>query len=130
MGLNYFTMKKIKDRLRRFIFKLFEREIVATFEPPIRIKREELLPVKLAYTFETDPMAGVNSGVYPLAKEHEYRAQMERGKRELFKRVMEHVEVTVEPVFKGRPGASRVTMSVLIFIPKTVKPASYDTNPR
>lgn len=121
-------MKTLKDRLRRFIFKMFEREILSTYNRPMVIKREELLPVKLAYTFETDPMAGVNSGVYPLAQEHEYRAQMERGKRELFKRVMEHVEVTTEPIVRGRPGANRVTMSVLIFIPKTVKPASYDNH--
>lgn len=117
-------MKKIKARIKQFIFKLFKEEILAT-RPPVTPHRL-LTPVKVAYTFETDPVSGVNSASYPLAQEQSYGAQYERGKRKLFEEVMKYVEVSVESPVTGRFGVAKVTLSVFVCKEETYKPASYD----
>jgi hypothetical protein len=113
-------LHKIKQRLRSWLYRYFREEIrLEAMRHAARTDR--FVPHKLAYQFKVSYEDLRGMGNYPLGSQQLIDAQIEKGKRELFKQLP--IEVVAEDTYPDF--GKRYTLSVMICKEKEYVPASY-----
>lgn len=117
-------LHKLKQQFRNWLYRYFRDEI---HREAMRhsARSQSFVPVKLAYDFRVSYEALRGMGNYPLGSQQVIDAQIEKGKRELYKDVMKHVQVTSTDDYPDF--GKRYRIEIMVWREKGYTPASYQT---